>query len=259
MKQIIKLCFLAVALILALPQSSWADGKEKKKKEKKPFEWVMPKLSGNESMDKYLLACDTMFNNVKTYKENITFYEVKKIQITDDNGEVVVDENGNPKEVYAVVDENNTIRGAGKALEQYLQMTLAGTNLILDMANIGLLTTSASVALPGMGLGAITYAKYIKAGPKLIGMASSEIKGIVKECRAQARNIQAYKKNFSEKGELLDPQADPANLDGTNLADVPTVQKPQNEYMNEIASASEEDKNAQDVDADAFNEEALES
>ncbi len=239
-------------MILVLPQSSRADKKEKKK-EKKPYEWVMPNLSGNEDMDKYLLACDTMFNQVKTYKEGITFYEVKKIQITDENGAVVTDENGNPKEVYAVVDENNTIRGAGEALAQYLQMTLAGTNLILDMTNIGLLTTTAGLALPKLGLGAITYGKYIKAGPKLIGMASSEIKGIVKDCRAQARNIRAYKKNFSEKGELLDPQVDLSNLDGTNLADVPTVQKPQAEYEKEILSAAEEDKNAAAVDDDAFD------
>lgn len=252
MRDLIRWSLLAMAMVLALPQSSWADKKEKKK-EKKPYEWVMPNLSGNEDMDKYLLACDTMFNQVKTYKEGITFYEVKKIQITDENGTVVTDENGNPKEVYAVVDGNNTIRGAGEALAQYLQMTLAGTNLILDMTNIGLLTTAAGLALPKLGLGAITYGKYIKAGPKLIGMASSEIKGIVKDCRAQARNIKAYKKNFSEKGELLDPQADLSNLDGTSLADVPTVQKPQAEYEKEILSAAEEDKNASAVDDDAFD------
>lgn len=254
MRQFIKWSLLAVAMILALPQSSWADKKEKKKKEKKPYEWVMPELSGNENIDKYLLACDTMFNEVKSYKESITFYEVKKIQITDANGTVVTDENGNPKEVYAVVDENNTIRGAGQALAQYVQMTLAGTNLILSMANIGLLTTSATMSLPSLGLGALSYGKYIKAGPKLIGMASSEIKGIVKDCRAQARNIKAYKKNFSEKGELLDPQADISNLDGTSLADVPTVQKPQADYEKEILSAGEEDKNAPAVDDDAFDD-----
>ncbi len=252
MRQVLKFSLLAIALVLCVPV--FADKKEKKKKEKKPYEWVMPELTGNESFDKYLLTCDTMFSRVKSYKEGITFYEVKKIQIMDANGAVMTDENGNPKEVYAVVDENNTIRGAGQALAQYLQMTLAGTNLVLDMANVTLLTATATTALPSLGLGAISYGKYVKAGPKLITMASSEIKGIVKDCRAQARSIKAYKKNFSEKGELLNPQADPSDIDGTNFADVPVVQKPQAEYEKEILAATEEDKNAEATDDDAFND-----
>ena len=135
MKRLINLMLLALAIAVVAPTSMQAQ-KKKEKKEKKEFVWELPELTKNEDFDKYLLTCDTLNSRIRAYCDSIVFYEVKKIQETDANGNVIMDENGKPKEIYAVVDNENHIRGSKEAIFQYADMILSGTSIILDMANI---------------------------------------------------------------------------------------------------------------------------
>ena len=253
MKHLIKFMLLAIAIAIVAPTSIQAQ-KKKAKKAKKEFVWEMPKLTENEDFDKYLLTCDTLNNRIRKYCDGIVFYEVKKIQETDKNGNPVLDENGKVKEIYAVVDKDNHIRGSKEALFQYAEMILSGTNIILDMANITLLTATATTALPSLGLNAFSYGKYLKAGPKMIQYGTEEINEILKKCRTQAKAIRAYRASFTESGELLDPQADVSNLEGVNLNDVPTITKPSEELAQELENAKLENASAKEADEDAFND-----
>ncbi len=254
MKRFINFMFLLMAIAIVAPTAVQAQKKKKEKKPKKEFVWEMPELTKNAEFDEYLLSCDTLNTRIREYCDGIVFYEVKKIQETDENGNVLKDENGNPKEIYAVVDSANHIRGSKEAIFQYANMILSGTNIILDMANIALLTTSATTALPSLGMKSFSYAKYLKAGPNIVKLGTQEIKEIVTKCREQSKDIRAYKNSFTESGELIDPTADVSNLDGVNLSDVPTITKPSSELANELELAKQENANAQEADEDAFDE-----
>lgn len=256
MKRLINLMLLVLAIAVAAPTSMQAQKKKEKKekKAKKEFVWELPELTKNKDFDKYLLTCDTLNSRIRTYCDSIVFYEVKKIQETDANGNVIMDENGKPKEIYAVVDNENHIRGSKEAIFQYADMILSGTSIILDMANITVLTATATTALPSLGLKALSYGKYLKAGPIMAKDGAVEIKEIVSKCRTQAKAIRAYKNSFTESGELIDPQADVSNLEGVNLNDVPTITKPSEELAQELEKAKQENANAKDADEDAFED-----
>lgn len=253
MKRLINLMLLVLAIAVVAPASVQAQ-KKKEKKAKKEFVWEMPELTKNEDFDKYLLTCDTLNARIRTYCDSIVFYEVKKIQEVDTNGNVIMDENGKPKEIYAVVDHENHIRGSKEAIFQYADMILSGTSIILDMANIAVLTATATTALPSLGLKAFSYGKYLKAGPIMVKDGTIEIKEIVSKCRTQAKAIRAYKNSFTETGELIDPQADVSNLEGVNLNDVPTITKPSEELAQELEKAKQENASAQEADEDAFED-----
>ncbi len=253
MKRLINLMLLVLAIAVVTPASMQAQ-KKKEKKAKKEFVWEMPELTKNEDFDKYLLTCDTLNGRIRAYCDSIVFYEVKKIQEVDANGNIIMDENGKPKEIYAVVDHENHIRGSKEAIFQYADMILSGTSIILDMANIAVLTATATTALPSLGLKAFSYGKYLKAGPIMVKDGTLEIKEIVSKCRTQAKAIRAYKNSFTETGELIDPQADVSNLEGVNLNDVPTITKPSEELAQELEKAKQENASAQEADEDAFED-----
>lgn len=247
MKRLINLMLLVLAIAVVAPASMQAQ-------KKKEFVWEMPELTKNEDFDKYLLTCDTLNDRIRAYCDSVVFYEVKKIQEVDANGDVIIDENGRPKEIYAVVDHENHIRGSKEAIFQYADMILNGTSIILDMANIAVLTATATTALPSLGLKAFSYGKYLKAGPIMVKDGTLEIKEIVSKCRTQAKAIRAYKNSFTETGELINPQADVSNLEGVNLNDVPTITKPSEELTQELEKAKQENASAQEADEDAFEE-----
>lgn len=248
MKSLLNFMLLIIAVAIVAPTPIQA---QKKKKEKE-FVWEMPELTKNDEFDKYLLTCDTLNTRIREYCDNIVFYQVKQIQETDEEGNVIMDENGSPKTIFAVVDSANHIRGASEAIVQYADVILAGTNLLLDMANIALLTTSATTELPSLGLKSVSYAKYLKAGPKLVQYGGQEIRDILANCKAQAQTIRKYKNSFTESGELIDPKADVSNLEGLDLNDLPVITKPSKELAEELEKAKQENANAKELDEDEF-------
>lgn len=230
-----------------------AQKKKKEKKEKKPFEWVMPALTENKNFDTYLLTCDTLYREINQYCENIVFYSVKPIDLTDANGNVLV-EKGDTVRRYMIVDTNNHVRGSSEVLIQLADIILTGSNLLLDMADITTQTALAAAELPNLGLNALTYGKYVKAGPKIVAMGMNEIKEIIASCKAQARSIKAYKKSFTESGELIDPTADISKLEGLDIADVEPLRKPSEEMLAEVEALKKANAEAGEVNEDAFDE-----
>jgi len=235
----------AIALGLIMPQTAFCknDKKEKKeKKEKKPYVWKMPELTGDETFDDYLKTCDTLYNRVRTYSDGIVFYQVKKGIVTDKN-------TGEKKEVMGVFDEEGNYRSSGKALQQYAELTLQGTSLIADLALITTSTAAATASLPGLGLKALSYGKYIKAGPKIVKMGTDEIGEIIKMTRTQAKAIRALRKGYNEEGQLKDPSIDPSNIDGVDLSKVETVDIVDPDVLAEqMSKAKDEDKSVGEVE-----------
>lgn len=250
MKNILKFTLCAFVLSLLMPVAGYAQkkDKEKKPKEKKELAWPggeMPELTKVEAIDDYLLRCDTLMNELKSFMDSITWYEVKRIKVqAEDDSET---------EVVAVVDENNTIRGSKEALSQYIDMIGTGTLLALKGTEISLRTATATTSLPQLGLKALSYGKYIKLGPQIAGRCATGIGDILKRCRKQAKDIRAYRKTYTEKGELIDAQVDLSNVDGVNFNELPTITKPSAEYEKEIMAAAAADQATGDINEDNFD------
>lgn len=199
MKKLEKIAsFLMIAMLL-LPCGMQAQKKEKKeKKEKKSFVWELPALTENKDFDTYLLTCDTLYTRIQAYNDSIVYYKV----VQSDTGQK--DDAGQPLYQYAIVDDEGNARNTGRALLQYTDFILTGTNIALDCTNLTLLTTLATTALPSLGLNAFSYAKYLKAGPKIVGMGAKEIGEITRSCKTQAKAIRSLKKSSTNTGDNKD-------------------------------------------------------
>lgn len=211
-------CMLALAFLFVFP-SVYA-GKEKKKKEKKSYQWVMPeKLSGEEDMDRYLLSCDTLWNKIQTYRDSIHFF-------TFDTIPVINKETNTQEYAIKIVDENGTERGFAQSLQQGLDMVFTGTNILLDAANISLLTTSAGMSLTSNPLLAFSYGKYLKAGPQIVKLSYNEVKEIVTRTKGQISDMKSIHKNKLEGSTdkvILVPIPEGEEVDPADLVDIATI------------------------------------
>lgn len=194
MKLIKIVTLLAVCLIL-VPFNSQA---QKKQKEKKPFVWELPKLTGNDDFDRYLLTCDTLYTRIQSYNDSITYYKVEQAP----TGEV--DDAGKPLYKYKVVDNAGNTYNTLKVVSQYADFILAGTNILLDCTNLTLLTATATTSLPSLGLNAFSYGKYVKSGPQIVSLGGKEVKEIISSYKSQAKAIQTLKKSSTNTGENKD-------------------------------------------------------
>ena len=132
---------------------------EKKKKEKKEFVWKMPeKMTGIKDFDTYLLTCDTLWNRITTYRDSIHFFKIDTVLVYDKT-------DNTPYYDIQIRDEEGTKRSWVQSLQQGADMILSGTNIVLDVANISLLTVSAGASLTENPLLAFSHGKYLKAGP----------------------------------------------------------------------------------------------
>lgn len=229
-------CILSLGLVLPVSAEMSPDKKEKKekkkKKEKKPYVWKMPALTGNKDFDDYLKLCDDLNNKITAYAENIVFYEVVGVRVMDETGEHEIK--------YHVVDSLGNLRSANKAFEQNFQLITSYPLIALDMTNLGLATSTATLALTDLGLNSISYAKYLKAGPILIGRGGKEMKEIYKRARAQAKQIKALKEGNIDQLEALNAEVNASEVDA-GAASIRVIEKNKADYDAELAKVTQED------------------
>ncbi|MDR1130281.1 MAG: hypothetical protein LBK96_04805 [Prevotellaceae bacterium] len=199
---VIKMVILMMATTFVIPVSRAGNGvnpkqesqqkkKEKKpKKEKKEFDWddYRPsKLSGDENLDNYILMCDTLWEEIQSYEESIHFYSLDTLYSPTEKCMVVraLDEEGNAKNV-------------GGAILQGAETALAGSNIILDAANVTLATTNAGLSLVSNPLLAFGYTKCLKGGPLIVYMAYHEFKDIVNALKAQTKELKQMRDSRQE-------------------------------------------------------------
>lgn len=186
MKTLSKVMIALMAMLMMVPMGVTAQKKEKKKKEKKAYEWKMPEqLSGDATIDEYLLSCDTLWNKVQSYTENMTTYIYKVDTLWNVNG------------AHYIMAHMETTGGQyltrSAANWQLVEAITTGAEIVLDATNIGLQTASATMSLPNLGLKALSYAKYVKAGPNIIAKAGKEIKELASFRRSQWQSWKAMK------------------------------------------------------------------
>lgn len=193
MKTLKKVMLAMLAVMMMVPMSAEASS-QKKKKEKKKFEWVMPELTGNESFDQYLLSCDTIWNRTKVVAENMHTYTFKTDTLRGINGSDYV--------MAHMEDASGAYLTRGAVTWQLIEAIKEGAGIVLDIANIGVLTAAATTALPGLGVKALSYGKYLKSGPKIIQGCGSEIKEIAAVRRQQYQQWKSMKEGAIDASTL---------------------------------------------------------
>lgn len=211
-----KIVLLLACLFAFTASTTIQAAKEKKaKKEKKEYVWEMPKLTGNADFDKYLRVCDTIYNRIKSYSDSIDSYHVVLDYDIDAQGDTVF--------IPKVIDNEGRSRGTSLAAMQYFQWFTSGTSLLTDMLQITAETAGATAALPSLsGMMPVTYAKYLKAGPKIVSMGTSEVKEMLADATKQRkliRQIRKYYKTLDDK-ENPNAQADANKIIAENFKDV---------------------------------------
>ncbi len=193
MKKLTKVLVAILAITVMAPMAVEAK-KEKKKKDKKKYEWKMPdQLSGNETIDTYLLSCDTLWNDIQKYNESMTTY-IFKTDTFAVNGEIYV--------MSHMENAQGEYLTRAAANWQLVEAITLGVDIVADGVDIGLQTATATLALPELGLGALSYGKYVKAGPNIIALAGKEIKELASIRRAQWQQWKAMKEGAIDASTL---------------------------------------------------------
>ncbi|MGN1263093.1 MAG: hypothetical protein ACI4TW_03565 [Prevotella sp.] len=234
------LCLISLGMIMPTEANA-----QKKKKE---FKWTLPELTGNANFDEYLLKCDTLYNNIQNYCNNIVFYDVAEITVIDENGEKDIK--------YQVVDKDGNLRSSNKAFQQNMNLIMAYPDIALDMTNMALYTTSATAALPGLGMKSLSYGKYLKAGPNIISLGGDEMKKIYKKARAQAKQIKALKQGKIDEVKALQAEVDGGDVNA-GTASLRAIEMNKANYEEQFGKIEMEDNQVGDVTSADIPEEAI--
>ena len=145
-----------------------AQKKEKKPKKELKWEWDGVK-SGNETIDKYLLTIDTLYNRVISYRDSVDKYVFKKDTLGI---------NGKYYEIARMINADGQLVTQGEVNFQCYTACMDGLSIVLAMTNAGLQSANAALALPQLGLNALKFAKYVKGGPAVISQGLTTVKTI---------------------------------------------------------------------------------
>ena len=187
MWKVFKTILMSLLLLGIFPASA-------QKKVKTAFDWetLRPKkLSGNESMDTYILSCDTLWRRIQSYKESVTFFKVDTTWARDKGSGQLI-------KVVRITDEKGNPRNFSRSIQQGLEWILNGTGIVMDAASISLQTTSASLSLAENPLLAFSYAKCLKGGPAIVKLAYGEIRDIVNATKKQVNATRSMRKSQLE-------------------------------------------------------------
>ena len=169
-----KLFIVTLALLTFGSQQQVQAAKDKKQKKELKWDWDGKTFSGNAEIDTYLKKIDTLYNKVNTYKDDIESYTMAPpTQFTLDDGKTY--------EICYMTNKDGQLVTRGTVNWQCVQAIMQGTNIVLDMTNAGLLSAGAALALPNLGLKALSFSKYVKGGPAVISAGTKAIKDVRKK------------------------------------------------------------------------------
>ena len=191
-------CTLAALFCVALllPTASQAQDKKKKEKAPKaPYEWVMPKLTGNAEFDDYQKNCDKEWTANRQYRESIAFYHIDTTLVKGPDGDYY--------RALSLVDDAGNKMSQSSTFNQTVDIIANGTLILLDMAALTTSSAAAAAMLPGLGaMKALSYAKYTKAGYKIAAVGGREIKAIVLAKKEQNAQLKLIKQGAVDVGEI---------------------------------------------------------
>ena len=237
-----KILFMTLAMLtLGSVMTVTAAPKDKKKKEIK-WDWDGTR-SGNATIDNYLVAIDNTYKKIQTYKETMDSYQMK--------GDTI-NINGKYYAVAYMLNAEGEMVTRGQVNWQCASAVADGMNIVLDITNAQLLTVDATLALPGLGLKAISFGKYVKGGAAVFTQGIKEIKAIRGTWVANSKKWKALK-----NGAIQDPASlnyfDEAALKNLNkCCYIKEIQPEDADYTAIVESKKAKSEEELKADADAF-------
>lgn len=185
-----KILFAALALfMLGTAISTVQAAKEKKSKEIK-WDWDGTK-SGDKTIDDYLVCIDTTYRNIQLYKEQMDSYQFV---------DTTLFINGKYYAAAYMLNSKGELVTRAQVNWQCVEAIMQGVNLVLDITNAQLATATAIAALPGLGLNALKFSKYVKGGAAVFTQGIKEVKAIRGKWLANSKTWKSLK-----NGAIQDP------------------------------------------------------
>ena len=185
-----KILILALALFTLGTAAQAGTMAKKDKKDKKELKWEWDgTLSGDTVIDNYLQNIDTLYRNVIAYRDDISAFDFR----TD-----TLEINGKNYILAYMLNKDGNLVTRGTVNWQCAQAVMNGVNIVLDMTNAGLSSATAALALPGLGLKALSFGKYVKGGPAVIAQGIKTVKTMRGQWIANSRTWKDLKSGAIE-------------------------------------------------------------
>lgn len=186
----------------------------------------------------------------KEFLEQSPNYSLKKVTLTDAEGNVLKNEDGTIQSKILVIDKDGKVCDRDIA-KKHMNAALKSGTIIL--AKVAATTTGGAIAgkkiggkkgalvgaLAGTGAGLLISAGDIKKVNQQITL--------MKECK---KLLAAYEKNFTVEGEPIDATADLKDIEGFDFTALGEVQKSTEDIKNEFAASKNTSGSLEDIDLD---------
>lgn len=183
--------------------------------------------------------------SAKEFLENVPSYQVTPIVTKDDNGNIIMNEDGTPRISYYLVDKDGNVCDVNTA-KKHLKAAWKSGGIILAKVGVGAATGALASkgtggnALIGAGVGAavglLTSADDIKK-------VKEQMK-LMKECNAV---LEVYQQTFTEEGLPKDASADLTNVEGIDFTKTEQITKSAAEIRDELAKSRDEGASLPDL------------
>lgn len=165
MKKLYALALLAMAMLAIMPATA-----KDNKKEKKAYEWKWDGTkSGDDNVDQYLMSVDSIWTNMQEFHKSVDTYTYVEDTISV-NGKYYI-------QAY-MVDTNGALLTRGGVNWQFANCAMLSFRIVSQAALAATQSANATLSLPKLGLKALSFGKYVKAGPIICTKAPGEIKAV---------------------------------------------------------------------------------
>lgn len=187
--------------------------------------------------------------DVKDLLANPPAYSIKKVVLTNENGEKITNEDGTVKYHYLVVDDNTgkvcTAEHSKKIVNARLKsfgtiLAKVGGGAAVGLAS-GLLQKDKKAAIAGAATGAA-------AGLLASSDDIKQIKKLNKSLKAYKEKLEVYQKTFTEEGTPIDASINLKDVEGIDFTESEELTKSAADVKAELAASSEAAESLDDVD-----------
>ncbi|MBE6281992.1 MAG: hypothetical protein E7095_08060 [Bacteroides sp.] len=246
MKSLILKAFVLMAVLSLSSEGVMAQGFLKKLK--KSVESVTS-TSTSEEQSKQEQPADSV--DVKDLLANPPAYSIKKVVLTDENGEKIMNEDGTVKYHYLVIDDNTGKACTAEHSKKIVNARLKSYGKILAKVGSGaaigalggLLQKDKKAAIKGAAIGAAT-------GILASGDDIKQIKKLNKSLKAYKKQLEIYQKTFTEEGTPIDASINLADVEGIDFTEAEVLTKSAADVRAELAESNTESESLEDVDLD---------
>lgn len=189
--------------------------------------------------------------DVKELLANPPAYSIKKVILTNENGENITNEDGTVKYHYLVIDDNTGKVCTAEHSKKIVNARLKSYGTILAKVGAGAATGALGGLLAKDKKAAITGAA-TGAAAGLLASADDikQIKALNKSLKEYKKQLEVYQKTFTEEGTPIDASINLADVDGINFTSCEVVTKNTADVMAELAESGEAAESLDDVNLD---------